>query len=213
MILDKHTWVCSICGQGLTRKSTAKRHNNNQHLGGAMLVRPYEYVIGRLNGKFLESDPSLYRHNKRVQNKDVSNSVYQHDYDAENIRMGFGAVPNNNTTYERGHEDVRQQHTKFDDINRMFYAQFGPPRPPSSQQPFHKPVDNVKAPDNTVKKISERTLKLTEFRVLANKLCPPEVAAQMIIIAGMQANAGDDDSLNMNLEFLRNIDRAMSGSQ
>jgi hypothetical protein len=35
----------------------------------------------------------------------------------------------------------------------------------------------------------------------------------MIIIAGMQANAGDDDSLNMNLEFLRNIDRAMSGSQ
>ena len=72
MILDKHTWVCSICGQGLTRKSTANRHNNNLHSGAASLVRPYEYIIGRLNGAFSQSDPSLYR-----RKKDVSNSVYQ----------------------------------------------------------------------------------------------------------------------------------------
>ena len=42
MSLDKHSWVCSICGQGLTRKSTAVRHNNNLHSGGAVLVRPYQ---------------------------------------------------------------------------------------------------------------------------------------------------------------------------
>ena len=34
------------------RKSTANRHNNNLHSGVALLVGPYEYIIGRLNGKF-----------------------------------------------------------------------------------------------------------------------------------------------------------------
>jgi hypothetical protein len=73
MTLDKHTWICSICGQGLTRKSTANRHNNNLHSGVALLVRPYEYIIGRLNGTFSQSDPSLYRRKKNV----VSGSIYQ----------------------------------------------------------------------------------------------------------------------------------------
>jgi hypothetical protein len=45
----------------------------------------------------------------------------------------------------------------------MFYAQFGPPRPPSSQQPFHKPVDNVKAPDNTVKKDIGKNAKINRI--------------------------------------------------
>jgi hypothetical protein len=72
MVLDKHTWICSICGQGLTRKSTAKRHNNNLHSGAAFLVRPYEYIIGRLNGTFSQSDPSLYR-----RKKNASDSIYQ----------------------------------------------------------------------------------------------------------------------------------------
>ena len=72
MTLGKHTWICSICGQGLTRKSTAKRHNNNLHLGAALLVRPYEYIIGRLNGTFSQSDPLLFR-----RKKNVSDSIYQ----------------------------------------------------------------------------------------------------------------------------------------
>jgi hypothetical protein len=72
MILDRHTWICSICGQGLTRKSTAKRHNNNLHSGAALLVRPYEYIIGRLNGTFSQSDPSLYR-----RKKNALDSIYQ----------------------------------------------------------------------------------------------------------------------------------------
>jgi hypothetical protein len=73
MTLDKHTWICSICGQGLTRKSTAKRHNNNLHLGAALLVRPYEYIVGRLNGTFSQSDPSLFRRKKNVSDY----SIYQ----------------------------------------------------------------------------------------------------------------------------------------
>jgi hypothetical protein len=205
MILDKHTWVCSTCGQGLTRKTTAKRHNINQHSGDALLVRPYEYIIGRLNGTFSQSDPSLYRRRKKGQNNSLSNSIYQH-HDGDNNRTGSGAVPNNNTMYEHGYENVREQHTRSNDISSMFYAQFGPP---PLQQPSHKPVDDAKAPAS-VKKMFERTLKLAEFKVLANKLSPPEIAKQMILIAGMQANSGDDDSLDMELEFLRNIGRDKS---
>ena len=57
--------------------------------------------------------------------------------------------------------------------------------------------------------MSERMLKFTEFEVLANKLCPPQAAAQLIILAGMRVNSADDDSLDMNLAFLRNIDRTV----
>ena len=91
ILFHKHTWVCSICGQGLTRKSTANRHNNNQHSGGALLVRPYDYIIRRLNGRFLPSDPSLYRHSNKGQDNSISNSVYQRHHGTR-----FGAIPNNN---------------------------------------------------------------------------------------------------------------------
>jgi hypothetical protein len=112
------------------------------------------------------------------------------------------AVPNNNTMYERSYENVRQQHTNLMTLTKRVTLNLSS----SLQQPSHKLVDDAKAPDN-VKKMSERMLKFTEFEVLANKLCPPQSAAQLIILAGMQANSGDDDSLDINLAFLHNIDR------
>ena len=199
MILDKHNWVCSVCGQGLTRKSTANRHNNNLHLGDAMLVRPYEYLIGRLNGKFLQSDPSLYRHSNGSQ-KDVSGSIY-HDY-GDNNRKGF--VPGN-IVHERGYEYVREKPTKSNDVKSTFYAQFDP-----ALQPSHKLVD-VKASD-TIEKLSERMLKLKEIEILANKHYLPHIAEHIIIRARAQANIRDDDFLDKNLAYLRNMDRAKSGS-
>ena len=79
MTLGKHNWICSICGQGLTRKSTAKRHNNNLHSGAGLLVRPYDYIIGRLNGTFSRSDSSLFR-----RKKNVSDSIYQQQHTKSN---------------------------------------------------------------------------------------------------------------------------------
>jgi hypothetical protein len=199
MIFDKHTWVCSICGQGLTRKSTANRHNNNLHLGGAMLVRPYEYIVGRLNGKFLQGDPSLYRGIKGGQ-KYLSSSIY-HDH-GDNDRTKFGAVPGN--IVQKGeYGNVSRQPAKSNDVKTTFYAQSEP-----HLQPSHEPVD-VKAPD-TVEKLSGRILKLKQIEMLAYKHFPPQNAGQITIIAGMQVNVGDDDSLDKNLAFLRNIDEVKS---
>jgi hypothetical protein len=170
-----------------------------------MLVRPYDYIIGRLNGKFLQSDPSSYRHNKRSQ-KNMSDSIYHH-HGADNNRTGFGAIPGS-IVHERGHENLRQQPTKSnDDIKSTFYAQSDP-----ALQPSHELVGvDVKASD-TVEKLSGRMLKLKEIEILVNKHCPPQDAKQIIIMAGMQVNLGDDDSLDKNLAFLRNMDRAKSGS-
>jgi hypothetical protein len=201
MIFDKHTWVCSLCGQGLTRKSTANRHNNNLHLGGAMIVRPYEYIVGRLNGKFLQGDPSLYRGSKGGQ-KDLSSSIYQDHGSGDNYRMKFGAVQDN--IGQKGeYGNVSRQPAKSNDVKRTFYAQSEP-----HLQPSHEPVD-VKAPD-TVEKFSGRILTLKQIEMLAYKHCPPQIAKQIIIMAGMQVNLGDDDSLDKNLAFLRNIDEVKS---
>lgn len=62
----KDTWACTICGDGFTRRSTANRHNRNLHVGNGMIVRPYEYIIGRQNGSFPEpTDPLLFRKNNK----------------------------------------------------------------------------------------------------------------------------------------------------
>jgi hypothetical protein len=119
ILFDKHTWVCSICGQGLTRKSTANRHNNNQHSGGALLVRPYDYIIRMLNGRFLPSDPSLCI---AIRVKITVYPILFISVITERVLEPFQT-----TMYERSYENVRQQHTKSNDVNRTSYAQFGPP--------------------------------------------------------------------------------------
>lgn len=165
-----------------------------------MFVRPYEYIVGRLNGKFLQGDPSLYRRSKGSQ-KDVSGSIYR-DH-GNNERTGFGAVPRS-IVHEREYGNVSQQPAKSDDVKRTFYTHSDP-----HVNPSHKPVD-VKAPD-AAEKFSGRMLKLKEIEILATKHHAPPDAKQIIIMAGMQVSSGDDNSLDMNLAFLRNIDRAMSG--
>jgi len=194
MNFGKHNWVCSLCGQGLTRKSTAIRHNNNLHFGGAMLVRPHDYIIGRLNGTYLQSDPFLYRHYKKSR-KNAASSIY-HD-DGYNNKTASGAILDN-----IAHESVygnmgQQQPTKTNNVNRMFYPQSEPPF-----QTSHNGSDTLK--------MSERLLKLKELEILVNKHFSPQYANIIRMMAATQASLADDDFLDKNLAFLRNIDRAKS---
>lgn len=57
------TWVCSTCSQGFTRKYSAIKHNLNIHGGTGTIVRFFEYIVGRLEGKYVASDPLLFRKN------------------------------------------------------------------------------------------------------------------------------------------------------
>ncbi|MGB7663670.1 MAG: hypothetical protein WBL67_13130 [Nitrososphaeraceae archaeon] len=81
MNIDKHTCVCATCGQGFTRRSSAVRHNNDLHSGQAMIVKPYDYIIGRLKGEFSPGDPAIYRSNLRNQS---NFSVYKQPFQTKN---------------------------------------------------------------------------------------------------------------------------------
>jgi hypothetical protein len=193
MNFGKHNWVCSLCGQGLTRKSTAIRHNNNLHFGSAMIVRPHDYIIGRLNGTFFQSDPSLYRHDKRGR-KNVADSIYHNNVD--NKRSSGAEL--DGMVHESDYGNTRQQQpAKSNNVNSMFYDQSGPP-----YQTSHNGSDTSK--------MSERLLKLKELEILVNKHFSPQNANTIRNIAATQVSLADDVSLDINLAFLRNIDRAKS---
>ncbi|MGH9963392.1 MAG: hypothetical protein ACRD5E_01000, partial [Nitrososphaeraceae archaeon] len=57
------THVCATCSQGFTRKYGATRHNLNIHGGTGKIVRFFEYIVGRVEGKYVASDPLLFRKN------------------------------------------------------------------------------------------------------------------------------------------------------
>ena len=88
MNTDKHTCVCTMCGQGFTRNSSAVRHNSVLHSGHAMIVKPYDYIIGRLKGEFSSGDPALYRRDRgKLANSLVNNYHFQ---TKNNVRTNFG---------------------------------------------------------------------------------------------------------------------------
>jgi hypothetical protein len=87
-----------------------------------MLVRPYEYIVGRLNGKFLQSDPSLYRRNKKSQKNGLA-SIYYHEGYNNNIH---GGVPDR---VMQGSEygNIRQHPAKSNTVKPQFYPYSDPP--------------------------------------------------------------------------------------
>jgi hypothetical protein len=103
-------------------------------------------------------------------------------------------------------EKQSQQTTKSNGVERSVYAESVPPT--HHLQPSPRGV-GVKTPD-TMQKLFERTLKLKEMKILVKKHYRPEDAKQMILATCTQVSLGDDDSLDMNLTFLRNMDRAKS---
>lgn len=58
-------YVCTICSQTFTRKWRGTMHNSNMHAGLAQIVRLIDYMIGRCNGEYIPSDPSLYRRKRK----------------------------------------------------------------------------------------------------------------------------------------------------
>jgi hypothetical protein len=188
MINLRHGWVCSICGQGLTRKSSAIRHNVNLHSGNASNVRPFEYLIGRINGKILPpllGDPLSYRrnnNNKTRQNNDYYNnrpgSVYSHDnYD--------------NNTY-RPQPSYPAPTLSNSEVN---------------QQSFHTPVhDDDKQSSYPFKPLAQmsKAEKLGEFERLVRKHYTPQDAQTIITAAYIQVyKFGREDFLEKNLADMR----------
>ena len=63
--MAKPNYVCTVCSQTFTRRWRGKVHNDNLHGGTAEVVRLIDYMIGRNNGEYFPSDPSIYRRKRK----------------------------------------------------------------------------------------------------------------------------------------------------
>jgi hypothetical protein len=187
---DKHTCVCATCGQGFTRNSSAVRHNNILHSGYAMIVKPYDYIIGRLRGEFSPGDPGIYRSNRRNQTTSVYNQPIQ--------------TQNNERTNSRIHADVlaHELHPP-NSINPMSYE-----RAPSRSSETPQWSVNQKMP-YTSNKLTEHELKLNELKVLLYRNFHPQTAARLL---AQHINLPDTESNDVYLESVLNWLRTRSGS-
>jgi hypothetical protein len=192
-MIDKYTWVCSTCSQGLTRKSSADRHNNNLHSGSAMIVRPFEYIIGRLNGKFPPTtDPLLFRHknknDKSRQNGD-NNSAYSHD----NIPRPQNKIMMRNDYNSYGIPSSDSQ----PDLPHLV----------SSQEPFHN--EGIEEKQSSYSNGHLRSLtKLEELHDLLNRHYSYQDAQQALaLVYANLYNERNEDFLDTTLTQLRDIDR------
>ncbi len=128
---SEHRWVCTICGDGFTRRSTASRHNKNLHAGNSMIVRPFEYMIGRQNGRFTEpTDPLLFRKNNNKKTQDYNNNAAYPNY--------FHETYNNSCNSNKNYNNY--------DSYKLQPSSYQPnlPLQAVSQQSFYKPVHDNK---------------------------------------------------------------------
>ena len=141
MNTDKHTCVCATCGQGFTRKSSAGRHIYNLHSGQARIVKPYDYIIGRLSGEFSPGEPAAYRRptnsfiNNVRPNIGIHTDVHTHKPSPSNP-VGFQRrsmhpssgnphTPNNqNVPYFSNR--VAERNSKLRELERLLYQNYPP---------------------------------------------------------------------------------------
>jgi hypothetical protein len=176
MNTDKHTCVCATCGQGFTRNSSAVRHNDNLHSGQALIVTPYEYIVGRLKGEFLPGDPSIHRSSLR--NQTSSSNYFRHSQ-----------ADNNNRTNFRINADMRPGVRPPNLFNSMG----------SQGRALHR--SSVIRPDNkqpsfASNKDAERDSKLEELRTLLTINYSPQIADE---IWSRIAYLAEFDSVHLDL--------------
>jgi hypothetical protein len=147
-MFGKHAWMCSICGQGLTRKSSATRHNNNLHLGEAVIVRPIEYVIRRLNNQFSSPrDPLSFRRNNTSHNdksrRTITNQVVGPNYSHENNNDDNNDFLINNKVGFKNESFSKQDmgSANLEAVRRQIGIA-SPPTPPSLLQQQNQHVKN-----------------------------------------------------------------------
>lgn len=162
MNTDKHTCVCATCGQGFTRKTSAARHNNNLHHGKAIIVKPYDYIVGRLSGEYSPGDPAIYRSNWGNRN---NSSVYN-----QSIQTNKNYQTNITTRTDTRAQELHLSNS-INPIGQEItpYHSLGTPRwPLNTKRPYAS------------NQLKDHELKLDdELKMLLYRNFPPHLAAQL----------------------------------
>ena len=194
-MLQKSNWVCTICGQGFTRRSSGKRHNGNLHDGMAKLVRPFDYITGRLNGQISPPahDPWAYRRYKR---KDSNyNTLDNHklqinrNFIKQNYLRWNSSTQAASAVVHEGNLPKQEQRQRYQDTNDHIHSTSHAPR------------------------TSDRMSKLEELKMLLSKHCRPNDAKKMLtVVIGQLVIDRNEDFLDATLAQLRDRDRLTSSN-
>ena len=183
--------MCATCGQGFTRKTSAARHNNVLHRGEAIIVKPYDYIVGRLSGEYSPGDPAIYRSNWGYRN---NSSVYN-----RSIQTNKNYQTNITTRADTRAQELHPPNS----INpigqeRTPYPSFGTPRwPLNTIRPY------------TSNQLKDHELKLRELKTLLYRNFPPHIAAQLFEQNSVLDNTPEN---NNYLDSFMNMLRERSGS-
>lgn len=163
-----------------------------------MIVRPFEYIIGRLNGKFPPTtDPLLFRRKNlkdvRRQNGD-NNSACSHD----NIPRPQNKSMMRNDYNSNGIPSSDSQPDLPDLV--------------SSQEPFHNGGLNEKQSSYSYGPLRSMT-KFEELHNLLNKHYSHQDAQKALaLVYAKFFNEGNEDFLDKTLTHVRDIDRKSRSS-
>jgi hypothetical protein len=183
------TWVCTNCSQGFTRMTSARRHNDNLHGGMAMIVRPYEYLNGRLNGRFpTPADPLSFRREltgRKTMDRDDNRSNSFSSTHARQVRFEYQNSASPPSTYEHVPRS-------FDYTSSHYQSQF------KSDYYLSKPST----------KPLEMTPKLQELQDLLRRNFSPGYAKVFLAATFLSVNERGEDSLDERLRYLRKLNRS-----
>jgi hypothetical protein len=100
------TWMCSLCGQGFTRRTSARRHNDHLHSAQSIIMRPIEYLVGRVQGQLPSpQDPLNYRrpgpHHLRNEPSMIAHDKYRKPNPPSNDNFSKSLNPNDYNSSSR----------------------------------------------------------------------------------------------------------------
>jgi hypothetical protein len=194
---NNNSYVCTICSQDFTRKASGRRHNTNLHSGTATIVRSIDYMIGRISGHYLPSDPLLYR-NKKKKHINISSS---NNYDNG---FGFTVIADNthDTGFCRNPTDELIDHYN-NNVDKQFLHHthvFGL----KSQHPMQNRAVNTSSSRYSDEYKQARS-KLFELEQLLTPFCSPQVIYNTLNIIVRHCNMrGDYTIIDEALENHRN---------
>ena len=196
-IIKINSYVCTICSQDFTRKESGRRHNTNLHSGTATIVRSTDYIIGRVSGRYLPSDPLLYR-NKKKRYTNISSNNYDNG-------SGFTVIADNthDTGFCRNPADELIDHNKNDVDKQTLHHPtdvFGL----KAQQPMQNRAANTSSFSYSDEYKQARS-KLFELEQLLTPFYPPQFIYNALnTIVRLCNMRGDYTTIDEALENHRN---------
>jgi hypothetical protein len=159
----------------------------------ARLVRPFDYITGRLNGQISSParDPWAYRRYRANHNKHYRPDAHGLQISRTFFKQNDVSWDNriHTVVHERNLPNDERQGQQYHDMNNYMRGMMGAPKPSS--------------------KIS----KLEELKMLLSKHCHPDDAKKLFtVVTGQLLIDKNENFLDTTLEQLHNRDRFTSGN-